>query len=80
MNGEEKALAEIKEELKELRKDVNHLLSYEKFKKDAKENMIKYIRTAVVLGSIGMSAIGWLSYETGLYKPVPTHKTEQVTK
>lgn len=76
MNGEEKALTEIKEELKALRKDVNHLLSYEKFKKEAKENLMKYIRTAVILGSIAMSAIGWLSYETGLYKPIPVSHHE----
>ncbi len=77
MNGDEKALTEIKEELKALRKDVNHLLSYEKFKKEAKENTFKYIRTAILLGSVAMGMIGWLAYETGLYKPIPTHNTQQ---
>ena len=77
MNGEEKALSEIRDELKALRKDVNHLLSYERFKKEAKENTFKYIRTAILLGSVTMGMIGWLAYETGLYKPIPTQNTEQ---
>ena len=77
MNGDEKALTEIKDELKALRKDVNHLLSYEKFKKEAKDNLLKYLRIAIIFGSIGMSAIGWLAYETGLYKPIPTQNTQQ---
>lgn len=77
MNGDDQALIEIKADIKLLRKDVNDLLSYEKFKKEAKDNMFKYIRAALLLGSVGMGMIGWLAYETGLYKPIPTHKTEQ---
>ena len=72
MNGDDKALQEIKEELKELRKDVNRLLNYEQFKKEYKANFINWVRLAMILIPLAMGAIGWLSYESGLYKPVPT--------
>lgn len=65
MNGGEKALIEIKEDLKELRKGVNRLLN--------KTNFINWVRMAAILIPIVMAAIGSLAYETGLYKPVPTH-------
>ncbi len=77
MNGDEKALNEIKEELKELRKDVNRLLNYEQFKKESKANFINWVRMAMLLVPLGMGAVGWLAYESGLYKPIPTHKTQQ---
>ncbi len=77
MNGDEKALQEIKEELKELRKDVNRLLNYEQFKKESKANFINWVRMAMLLVPLGMGGIGWLAYESGLYKPVPIHQVEK---
>lgn len=72
MNGDEKALTEIKEELKELRKDVNRLLNYEQFKKESKANFINWVRMGLLLIPLAVGAIGWMAYETGLYKPIPT--------
>lgn len=79
MNGDEKVLSEIKTELKELRSDVNRLLNFEQFKKDAKANFINWVRMGILLIPLGIGAVGWLAYETGLYKPVPTH-SQQVKK
>ena len=77
MITDEKALQEIKEELKEIRQDVNRLLNYEQFKKDSKLNFINAIRMAILLIPIGIGAIGWMAYETGLYKPVPSHQLKK---
>ena len=77
MSAEEKALSEIRDELKELRKDVNRLLNYEQFKKESKANFINWVRMGILLIPLGIGAVGWMAYETGLYKPIPTHKTQQ---
>lgn len=71
MNRDDQVLAEIKAELKELRKDVNRLLNFEEFKKESKSNFINFIRVAAIVISLVMTGIGFLTYEIGLYKPIP---------
>lgn len=77
MMTDDKALQEIKEELKEIRKDVNRLLNYEQFKKDSKVNFVNGIRVAILLLPIVMGAIGWMGYEAGLYKPIPHQQVKK---
>lgn len=80
MLSDDKALEEIKADLKELHKVVMRLLNYEEFKKESKGNFINIIRIAVLLIPIAMAGIGFLAYETGLYKPVPPYTVSSTKK
>ncbi len=68
-------LIEIKADIKQLKIDVSDLVARARYKKELKADFLNWLRIGALLIPVVMVIIGYMSYEVGLYKPVP-HQIE----
>ena len=76
-NNITKRLESIEKRLETLEKTINDMVKYREFKKRIKSSIMSWIKVAPVLIGAGLLLVGYLSYEAGLYKPIPTHITQR---
>ncbi len=68
----EKRRAADVEEIKKLNEIINKMLNRTEFKKELKKGFLDWFRITPILVALLIGSISYLSYETGLYKPVPS--------
>lgn len=64
-------LTEIKSDIKQLKIDVADLVLRAQYKKELKADLLSWLRIGALLIPVVMVIIGYMSYEAGLYKPIP---------
>ncbi len=69
-------LTEIKADIKQLKVDVRDLVARAQYKKELKADILTWLRIGGGVLSILIILVGYISYETGLNKPMP-QQTEQ---
>ncbi len=74
----EKRCAADGEEIKKLNEIINKMLNRTEFKKELKKGFLDWFRiTPIVIGLLVAALTSYISYETGLYKPVPVSVQQQ---
>ncbi len=68
---EKRRVADV-EEIKKLNEIINKMLNRTEFKKELKKGFLDWFRITPILVALLIGCISYLSYETGLYKPVPS--------
>lgn len=69
----EKRRAADCEEIKKLNEIINKMLNRTELKKELKKSFLDWFRiTPIIVGLLLAALTSYISYETGLYKPVPS--------
>ena len=65
------------EEVKKLQEKINEMAQYSEFKSRIRNSVMQWLRISPILIMLLMGIVGYIAYEVGLYKPVPTYNTDK---